>query len=65
MPKNYHTGEKVDKRLYAESDRECRLCISYNIIELKEGYDINDPNRRTQFTESFERFTESKACKYY
>jgi hypothetical protein len=58
MPKNYFIGEKTDKSLYAESDRECRLCISYNIMELKEGYDINDPNRRTQFTESFERFTE-------
>jgi hypothetical protein len=58
MSKNYHTSKEVDKRLYAKYDRECRLCISYNIMELKEGYDINDPNRRTQFTESFERFTD-------
>jgi hypothetical protein len=58
MPKNYFIGEETDKSLYAKYDRECRLCISYNIMELKEGYDINDPNRRTQFTELFERFTE-------
>jgi hypothetical protein len=57
-PKNYHTSEESDKKLYTESDRECRLCMLYNIMELKEGYDINDPNRRTQFTEAFERFTE-------
>lgn len=58
MPKNYFIGEKADKSLYAKYDRECRLCISYNIMELKEGYDINDPNRRTQFTELFDRYTD-------
>jgi hypothetical protein len=81
MPKNYFTGKEDDKARHAMIEQEAMkylrqfvceqieqaipLCISYNVMELKEGYGINDSKgkidsaelvKRFMFTESFERF---------